>query len=82
MVIADLNVSVAGTLSDRDNLKKLASRAQGGKPVPKWPENPKSLAEFEIPEELKFLSNGTTKFLLHDSGNCSELKYKKVQLRP
>ena len=76
-VIAGLNTSVAGSLGTRDSLKKLVSRARGvEKPVSKWPECPETMAEFEIPEELKFLSDGTTRFLIHDSGDCSELSPK------
>ena len=68
-MIAGLNPSVAGSLSSRDNLKKIASRAQGeNKPVSKWPQPPDHLWEFEIPDELKFLSDGVTKFLIYDSG--------------
>ena len=73
MVIAGLDTSVAGSLSSRDSMKKMASRAQGEKPVPKWPEIPEILAEFEIPEELKFLSDGVTKFLIYDAGNYSRV---------
>ena len=59
--------SVVGFMGSRKNQMRMAQRARGNT-GPKWPENPKTLAELDIPEKLKYLEDGVTRFVLYDSG--------------
>ena len=64
-----------GSLECRDALKKIVHHARQGIKRKKY-EKPNSLAEFQIPEELKYVTGPDGKetlFLLYDSGNMTNI---------